>query len=70
MDIVYFKPLPSSDAVWEQKNNILEDLFTSVLSQFKKYYPSRILKFNYKGVSKSLKLRILMLKKSSKLVVS
>jgi len=30
------------------------------LSQFKKYHPSRNLKFNYLGIFQSLKLRILM----------
>jgi len=39
--------------------NILEDLFSSVLSQFKKYHPSRKLKFNNLGIFQSLKLRIL-----------
>jgi len=29
-------PLPPSDAVRKQKKNILEDLFSSVLSKFKK----------------------------------
>jgi len=31
--------LPPSDAVQKQKKNILEDLFSSVLSQFKKISP-------------------------------
>jgi len=39
---------------------ILEDLFTAVLSQFKKYHPCGNLKFNYLGIFQSLKLRILM----------
>jgi len=39
---------------------ILEDLFSSVLSQFKKYLPSGILKFNNLGIFQSLKLRNLM----------
>jgi len=34
-----FNPLPSSDAVRKQKKNILEDLFSSVLPQFKKISP-------------------------------
>jgi len=42
------------------RKNILEDLFSSVLSQFKKYHPSGNLKFNYLGISQSLNLRILM----------
>jgi len=39
-------PLSPSDAVRKQEKNILEDLFSSVLSQFKKYQPSRNLKLN------------------------
>ena len=39
---------------------ILEDLFCSVLSQFKKYHPSVNLKFGYLGIFQTLKLRILM----------
>jgi len=39
---------------------ILEDLFSSVLSLFQKYHPSGHLKFNYLGIFKRLKLRILM----------
>jgi len=50
---------PPSDAVQKQKN-ILEDLFSSVLSQFKKYHPSRNLKFNNLSIFQSLKLRKLM----------
>jgi len=38
--------------------NILEDLFSSVLLQFKKYFSSGNLKFNYLGIFQSLKLRI------------
>jgi len=38
-------PLPPSDAVRQQKVVILEDFFSSVLSQLKKYHPSRNLKF-------------------------
>jgi len=39
---------------------ILEDRFSSVLSQLKKYHPYGNLKFNYLGIFQSLKLRILM----------
>jgi len=55
-------PLPPSDAVRQEKKNILEDVFSSqsVLSQLKKYHPSGNLKFNYLGISQSLKLRISM----------
>jgi len=38
----------------------LEDLFSSVLSQFKKYRPSGNLKFIDLDIFQSLKLRILM----------
>jgi len=39
---------------------IFEDLFSSVLSQFKKkYHPSGNLKFKYLGIFQSLKLRSL-----------
>jgi len=43
-----------------RKKNILEDLLSSVLSQFKKYHPTGNLKFNYFGIFHSLKLRISM----------
>jgi len=56
----YFNPLPPSGAVRQQKKNILEDFFSSVLAQFKKYYSSGNLKFNYLGTFQSLKLRISM----------
>jgi len=42
------------------RKNILKDLFSSVLSQFKKYHPTGNLKFNNLGTFQSLKLRILM----------
>jgi len=42
----------------ETEKNILEDLFSSVLSQLKKYQPFRNLKFKNLGTSQSLKLRI------------
>jgi len=44
----------------ESEKNILQDLFSSVLSQFKKYHLSGILKFNNLGIFQSLKLRNLM----------
>jgi len=34
-----------------RKKNIVEDLFSSVLSQFEKYHPYSNLKFNYMGIS-------------------
>jgi len=43
-----------------RKKNILEDVFSSVLAQFKKYQLSGNLKFNSLGVFQSLKLRNLM----------
>jgi len=57
--MIFFNPLPPSDAVRQQKKNIFEDLFSSV-SQFKKYRPSGNLKFNNLGILPSLKLRILV----------
>jgi len=54
-------PLPPSDAIRKQKKkNILEDLFSSVLSQFKKYHLSGNLNFNNLGIFQCLKLRISM----------
>jgi len=44
----------------ETDKNIFEDLFSSVLSQFKEYHPSQNLKFNNLGIFLSLKLRNLM----------
>jgi len=49
------KPLP--DAVRKQKK---KDLFSSVLSHFKKYHPSGNMNFNNLGLFQSLKLRISM----------
>jgi len=43
-----------------KKRNILEDLLSSVSSQFKKYHPSGNLKFNYLDIFQSLKLHILI----------
>jgi len=60
--VIFFNPLPPSDAIGSRKI-ILEDLFSSVLSQFKKYHPSGNLKLNYLRIFQSLKLRILMKKK-------
>jgi len=52
-------PLPPSDAVRKQKS-ISEDLFSLVLSQFKKYYSPGNLKFYYLGIFQSWKLRTSM----------
>jgi len=41
-----------------------DDLFSSVLLQFKKYRPSGNLKFNNLGIFQSLKFRVLVEKKS------
>ena len=43
----------------------IEDLFSSVLSQFKKYHPSGNLKFYNLGILKSLNLGILVEKNPS-----
>jgi len=60
-------PLPPSDPVRQQEKLkiILEDLSSSVLSQFKKYHPSVNLKFNDLGTFRSLKLLIIMEKNLS-----
>jgi len=42
-----------------RKKNILDDFFSSVLSQFKNYRPSGNLKFYNLGIFHSLKLRTL-----------
>jgi len=42
------------------RKNIFEDLFSSVLSQLKKYHPHENLKFNYLGIFQGLKLGISM----------
>jgi len=39
----------------KRKKNILEDLFSSVLSQFKRYHPFRNLKCIHSGIFQSLK---------------
>jgi len=39
----------------ETEKNIVEDLLSSVLSQFKKYHPSENLKFNDLGIFSKLK---------------
>jgi len=53
-----------------RKKNIFEDLFSSVLSQFKRHHPSGNLKFYNLGILKSLKLRILVKKKSFQFLLS
>jgi len=52
--------LPPSDAVRKQKKNILEDLHSSISSQFRDYHPSGNAKFNNLDIFQSLKLRILI----------
>jgi len=49
----------------KKKLKKLEGLFSSVLSQFKKYHPAGNLKFVDLGIFQSLKFRILMGGKSS-----
>jgi len=41
-----------------REKNIFEDLYSALLSQFKKYHPSGNLKFYNLGILKSLKLGI------------
>jgi len=58
--LTHYRPaMPSGN----RKKNILKDLFSSVLSKFKKYHPPGNLTFNNLGIFQSLKLRILMEKK-------
>jgi len=46
LQLTHYRPaLPFGN----KKKNILQDLFSSVLSQFEKYHPSAKLKFNYLG---------------------
>ena len=53
--LTHYRPaMPSGN------RNIFEDLFSSVLSQFRKYNPSRNLNFNNFDIFQSLELRILM----------
>jgi len=54
----------------ETEKNILEHLFSSILPQLKKNNPSENLKFNNLGIYQSLKLRILMKKKSFQILLS
>jgi len=49
----------------QTEKNILEDLSSSQLSQFKKYLPSGNLNINNLEIFRSLKLRILMEKNPS-----
>jgi len=54
------KPTTAERCRSATEENILEDLFSSVLSKFKKYHPPGNLKFNNLGIFQSLKLRNLM----------
>jgi len=51
------KPSTAQRCRSETEKNILEDLFSSVLSKYKKYHPSGNLKFNNLGIFQSLKFR-------------
>jgi len=53
-------PITAQRCRSETETFILEDLFTSVLSQCKKYHPSGNLKFNNLGILQSLKFCILI----------
>jgi len=58
-----FKINKPTTAQWcrsETEKNGLEDLFSSVLSKFKKYHPSGNRKFNFLGIFLILKLHILL----------
>jgi len=67
--LLSFNPLPSKRCRSETEKKYSEDHFRSVLSLFKKYLPSRSIKFNNIGISQSLKLRILV-EKSLKFLLS
>jgi len=56
----WFNPTTAQRCRSETEKFILEDLFSSVLSELKEYHPSENLKFNHCGIFQSLKLRILM----------
>jgi len=49
---------------------ILKDIFSSVLSQFKKYHPYGNIKLNYLDIFQSLKFRILIEKNLSNFSLS
>jgi len=53
-------PLPPSDSRSETEKIILKDLYISVLSLFKKYYPCGNLKINNLGIFQSVELCILV----------
>jgi len=55
-NLTHYRPAMPSGT----ENFILQDLFKSIFSQFKKYHPSGNLKFNNVGTFISLKLRNLM----------
>ena len=55
-DAFILSPQPPSDAVRKQKKIVLEDLFSLVMSQFKKYHLSGNLEIFYLGKSHSSKL--------------
>jgi len=61
-DIIFqfINPLPPSDAVRKQKNLLLEDLFNTLMLQFKKYHSSENLKFANFDIFQSLKFGILL----------
>jgi len=60
LKLTHYRP---AMAFGNRKKNILEDLFSPVLSEFeKKYHPSGSLEFNTLGIYQSLKLRTLMVK--------
>jgi len=57
-----FNPLPPSDAFRKLKKKYFRGFFSLVLSHLKKYHPSGNMKFNYLGISRGLKLRVLVRK--------
>jgi len=64
-DSVYLTRTTAQRCRSETEKNILEGLFSSVLSKLKKFQPSGKLKFNHLRISQSLKFLILMEKNPS-----
>ena len=59
------KPTTAQRCRSETENFILGDLFSTVLSQFKKYHPSENLKFNSLRIFRGSKFRFIMEKNRS-----
>jgi len=62
VELGFCQPFTAQRCPSATEKNIFEDLFSSVLSQFKKYHPSENLKLYNLGNLKSLKMRNLVKK--------